>query len=134
VYAERSTKMKILVAISILFLSGVFVSCENKETVAQPEDKFVAPPEGKYLVKVIDSKGSPIQNAKVYLSYSSAGKPPYFVTEASGFAVIPESRATKGGWVCIIASYQDANGKRYSGLFEKRQVSNWPLIIKVESQ
>jgi hypothetical protein len=84
----------------------------------------------RYEVIVKDTGGNRLENAEVYLSYDSDPKPPMFVTDQNGVAEIPSERAKKGGWVSIVAAYDDASGRRFQGSHRGSNPS-FPVTITV---
>ena len=84
----------------------------------------------RYEVNVENSNGDRLQNAHVYLSYDSDPRPPKFITDSQGSAVIPTSRASKGDWASIVVVYWDKKGTKYMGSLEESQPS-WPVTIRV---
>lgn len=50
------------------------------------------------------------------------------VTDQNGVAEIPRERAKQGGWISIVAAYDDANGRRFQGSLRD---SNPPFPVTI---
>ncbi|WP_035607928.1 carboxypeptidase-like regulatory domain-containing protein [Haloferula sp. BvORR071] len=81
-------------------------------------------------VTVIGPEGSPVQGAEVRISYVSGPAVLQGVTDAKGRVTIPAKRICSGGWHSIIASWQDAQGKRYMGA-NSGGAPEFPLTITI---
>ena len=81
-------------------------------------------------VIAISPDGTPLEGAKVWISYVSAPAVLQGLTDAKGRFDIPAKTARRGGWHSIIVSWEDPKGIEYLGQnFDDKP--GFPLSIRL---